>query len=230
VRAPPSAVWSERVDGDREQIVLEHGELWIQIDHAREAGHAAPRRLVVLLPDGELEDTGTTFSVDAEGGRTARVAVIEGQVVLRLRGRAPVVITAGGAWAPDAASPLPAASFIGAAPTVALPIAATPPTASSRAPAPPGSSSGSASPDASGTLFRVSATALARGDACDAAASLGTFLEKYPGDARAEDAAYLRVVALQRCGDADAMKEAARAYLRRYPEGFRRAEIDALSR
>ena len=72
-------------------------------------------------------------------------------------------------------------------------------------------------------------SALDGGDNRTAAARFAAFLATHPRDARAEDAAYLRVIALQRAGDAASMKEAAIQYLRRYPNGFRRAEVEALS-
>jgi TolA-binding protein len=72
--------------------------------------------------------------------------------------------------------------------------------------------------------------ALNGGDNVGAAAAFGSFLGKYPREPRAEDAAYLRVIALQRSGDAGDMTQAAQEYLRRYPAGFRRAEIEKLSR
>jgi outer membrane protein assembly factor BamD (BamD/ComL family) len=72
--------------------------------------------------------------------------------------------------------------------------------------------------------------ALNRGDNRDAATRFGSFFAQHPGDARAEDAAYLRVIALQRCGDARATKEAATEYVRRYPAGFRQAEVERISR
>ena len=56
------------------------------------------------------------------------------------------------------------------------------------------------------------------------------FVVKHPHDPRAEDAAYLRVIALQRSGDSGSVRWAAQEYLRRYPEGFRRAEMQALAR
>jgi hypothetical protein len=228
VRAAPSAAWSERTDADAERIVLERGALWIQVDHRRGAG-----RLVVVLPDGELEDMGTTFSVDAENGRTTRVAVLEGQVVLRLRDRPPVTIETGGSWAADAPDASPAA-----VPSVATALPPDPPPAVSpqvptqgRGAPPPGSSSGSpASPDAAAALFRASTAALDTGDACHAGSTFARFLEKYPSDGRAEDAAYLRILAYQRCGETGAMKEAAQDYLRRYAAGFRRTEVEALLR
>jgi TolA-binding protein len=66
--------------------------------------------------------------------------------------------------------------------------------------------------------------------AAGAAAAFASFLAKHPHDPRAEDAAYLRVIALQRSGDSGSVRWAAQEYLRRYPEGFRRAEMEALAR
>src|SRR4051794_25238277 len=100
VHASAAAVWSKQSQGDRETVVLESGELWIQIDHTRRN-----TRLLVALPDGELEDTGTTFTVNAANGRTTRVAVREGSVVLRITGKSPRTIGAGETWARTAESP-----------------------------------------------------------------------------------------------------------------------------
>jgi TolA-binding protein len=72
--------------------------------------------------------------------------------------------------------------------------------------------------------------ALDVGDNHQAAAAFASFLEKHPRDPRAEDAAYLRIIALQRCGDSGSMKGAALEYLRRYPAGFRHADVENLSR
>jgi TolA-binding protein len=72
--------------------------------------------------------------------------------------------------------------------------------------------------------------ALDVGDNAEAAAAFARFLVKHPRDPRAEDAAYLRVIALQRSGDDGSMKQSAREYLRRYPAGFRQAEMETLSR
>jgi TolA-binding protein len=58
---------------------------------------------------------------------------------------------------------------------------------------------------------------------------LAAFLGKYPRDPRSEDAAYLRIIALQRAGDVSGTERAATEYLRRYPSGFRRAEAERLA-
>lgn len=200
-RAPPGAasaeiepsdapVWSRQLDAKRETITLAAGTLAIRVTHAR------PRpRLVVQLPDGELEDIGTTFTVHVEGGRTTRVAVSEGSVVLRLRGQAPRAIDAGDAWESDAA---PSAVASADAPVFAPTLA--PPVASSPRAAPASRSTPREAPD----------------DRSRAA--------------QAEDAAYLHILALQRAGDEQGTKAAARAYLARFPAGFRRVEVEGLSR
>jgi hypothetical protein len=223
VHADSVSVWSERMEGDRENVVLERGALWIHVDHSLGGG-----RLLVVLPDGELEDTGTTFTVSADDGHTTRVAVQEGHVVLRLRGQAAIALGPGDTWIPD---PRPVAS----APASVAPPADPAPTArldrierSASSPRPPASLSPPAS-DPSGD-FRAAMAALHVGDNHQAAAGFANFLDKHPRDARAEDAAYLRVVALQRSGDSAGMKQAALEYLRRYPAGFRQAEVEPLSR
>lgn len=218
VHAEGDAAWSERREGDRETLLLQRGKLWVHVDHTRGDG-----RLVVVLPDGELEDVGTTFTVSAEDGRTKRVTVEEGRVLLRLRDRPSVVVGAGETWVAEApapaacaSAPTPAPAESGEGPTAAAPHL-TAPAASARP------------PDASAE-FRAAMSALDTGDDRDAAARFASFLQKHPGDPRAEDAAYLRVIALQRSGDAQAMRQAATTYLRLYPAGFRRAEIEPLAR
>jgi TolA-binding protein len=239
VQANGTAVWSKRTEANRENVVLERGALWIHVAHG--PGEAP---LLVVLPDGELEDTGTTFTVSAEDGRTTRVAVEEGSVVLRLRGRPPVTLGAGESWqaeARPAASVSPSVSpsaLVGApaseAPSVpsAIPVAtpslsppparSTPPTRSPE----PSASAGAPDPSAD---FRAAMALLNRGDNARAAVAFAELTARHPQDPRAEDAAYLRVIAFQRDGAEAAMKEAAREYLRRYPTGFRRAEVEALA-
>jgi len=224
VHADSTAVWSERSEGDRENVVLERGALWIHVDHSSGEG-----RLVVVLPDGELEDIGTTFMVSAEDGRTTRVAVQEGHVVLRLRRQAPIALGPGDTWTPD---PRPVASAWASV----VPSADPAPTTridrgERRTPSPRSSTSLAASPASDPSVdFRAAMAALDVGDNHQAATAFADFLEKHPRDPRSEDAAYLRVVALQRSGDSAGMKHAALEYLRRYPAGFRQAEVEPLSR
>jgi len=200
-------------------VVLESGALSIRVDHS-----ASPRRLLVLLPDGELEDIGTTFSVSVADGHTTRVTVQDGSVVLRLRGKPPLALGAGDAW-----SPAPREVALPAVSSTSKPPAVRAKAAPSAAPAVSSSASTSADTGASAE-FRVAMSAFNGGEHPRAAALFSRFLAQHPGDLRAEDAAYLRILALQRTGDAPATKEAARDYLSRYPHGFRQAEAAALAR
>lgn len=220
IRADSSAKWSRRSEPRHDTIVLESGALSIRVDHTA----ASPRRLLVVLPDGELEDIGTTFSVSADEGHTTRVTVQEGSVVLRLHGRAPIALGAGDAWSPPPTS----------APPVVAPAVTSPPRAprpkAGAAPEPPSSSAPSIPRSDAAGDFRAAMSAFNGGDQARAAALFTAFVGEHPGDSRAEDAAYLRVLAHQRAGSASATSLAARDYLTRYPRGFRRAEVEALAR
>jgi hypothetical protein len=219
VHADGATAWSERVEGNREIVILERGTLSIRVHHS-----LSGPRLLVALPDGELEDIGTTFAVSAQDDHTTRVTVQEGRVVLRLRDRPPRIIGSGETWVPEVQA------------LVASAAAATEPVPSTQIPllgpsprSPPSAASVASALAPSSAEFRSAMDALDRGDNHEAATHFTSFLAKHPRDPRAEDAAYLRVIALQRCGDARGMKEAAQEYLRRYPAGFRYAEVERLS-
>jgi hypothetical protein len=236
IHADRTAAWSERIEGDREVVFLERGVLWIHIDHA-----GGSRRLVVVLPDGELEDTGTTFTVSALASHTTRVAVREGSVVLRLRGQSPVALGPGEAWTPASQSVALIASSPSSEPALQAPSPPAPapaPSSSNEFAPPPLSVRGPRSRAASvaeapasdpSIEFRQAVSALQRGDDRGAAAGFAEFLANHPHDPHAEDAAYLRIIALQRHGDRDGMRAAASSYLRLYPTGFRHAEVESLS-
>jgi hypothetical protein len=216
IRADGSARWSRQVDGQLDRIVLESGVLSIRVDHV-----ASPRRLLVILPDGELDDIGTTFSVGADAGHTTYVAVQEGSVVLRLHGTPPLALGAGDSWRPP---PTPAATLLESTPAPAAARRVVKPRPAAT-PAP----RSTAAPDPSAD-FRTAMSAFNSGDNSLAATRFAAFLRQHPRDRRAEDAAYLRILALQRTGDSAATQQAARDYLSRYPRGFRHAEVEALSR
>ncbi|MES1186210.1 MAG: FecR domain-containing protein [Myxococcales bacterium] len=219
VRADSSARWSRRSEAGIERVVLDSGALSIRVDHA-----TSQRRLLVVLPDGELEDIGTTFSVSAAAGHTTRVTVQDGSVVLRLRGTPPIALGAGDAWSPP---PLPA---------VAASAVATPSPAASSAtlmmPAAPSAKHAvAAATDSDPSAdFRAAMASLDSGDNATAASRFAAFLARHPQNARAEDAAYLRILAFERAGNSAATQRAARDYLARYPHGFRHAEAEALAR
>jgi hypothetical protein len=216
VQASPASQWSRQTESHRETITLTAGTLSVAIDHA-----LSPRRLRVVLPDGELEDLGTTFTVTATSTATTHVSVQDGTVILRLRERAPVVLNANDSWSPSTPAPLPAPTA--AASPVRIPALPREPAA-----APPASSP--VAPDESAAEFRAALSAFNGGSHALAAELFSAFLARHPSAASAEDAAYLRVLALQRTGNDFAMRAAARDYLARYPRAFRRAEVEPLAR
>jgi TolA-binding protein len=228
VHANVTAKWSRQTDNQLETVTLESGTLSIHVDHALSA-----RRLLVILPDGELEDIGTTFSVTAAGAQTTQVTVQEGRVILRLRGKPPLALAAGDSWTP-APQPLATASASAAAHSATPRNARSTASASpSLAPSAPASTTPASTTPAStaepATEFHDAMLALNGGQNARAASLFGTFLTRHPHDAHAEDAAYLRVLALQRAGDASAMQQAATEYLTHYPNGFRHADVEPLS-
>jgi hypothetical protein len=220
VRAGNGTTWSRRIVGQQEIVSLGGGTLSIRVDHA-----AGARRLLVQLPDGELEDIGTVFTVSVVGAHTTGVAVEEGSVVLRLRGRPPVTIVARETWhadeppvsAAELAPPAPIPPPSSPRPVLRHPVRTQPATSTTTEPDP-------------SQEFRVAVSALHGGDACAAGEALARFVDQHPEDARVEDAAYLEVIARQRCGDDSQLKRAVDQYLRRYPQGFRHAEVERLSR
>lgn len=218
VHAEGSAAWSRRWQGDREEIVLERGALSIKVDHSSGKGP-----VLVRLPDGELEDIGTTFSVTVEDNRTTCVAVDEGTVALRLRGQPSVVLDRGAVWMPDGMLGSP----VSARPTAAAAVSVTP-LSSALPPRPRYGVKPRATAEQAFSEFRDAMAALNRGDNRGAERAFVQFIARHPRDARSEDAAYLRVIALQRCADDAMMKQAAREYLRRYPSGLRRSEVERL--
>ncbi|HEY1555952.1 MAG TPA: outer membrane protein assembly factor BamD [Kofleriaceae bacterium] len=197
---------------------LDDGDARIHVDH-----RGVWRRLVVLVPDGELDDVGTTFLVRVRDGHTFEVAVEDGRVTF-LRGHdAPLLLTAGERWVvhePVAAvAPVPSAA---PAPPRA------PSTPSIRVHAAAGATGAARAPI--GDELRDAISDLDAGDPTTASRKLREIVERYPSDPRAEDAAYLLAIALQRASDTIGARAAARDYLQRFPNGFRRAAIEPLAR
>ena len=56
------------------------------------------RRVLVSLPDGELEDLGTIFAVTVHAGKTERIHVSQGRVLVRLVDQAEFSLPAGALW------------------------------------------------------------------------------------------------------------------------------------
>lgn len=131
---------------------------------------------------------------------------------------------------PRAATPIAPEPVAEAAPQIPPPVKraspAVPPLAR-RAPAPRDAASLKGAKDDGDLAGGVGS--LAQGNYGDAVERLRTFEQTHPGDARAEDAAFLAVVALERAGKHEAAAAAARAYLARYPQGYRREDAEAIA-
>lgn len=80
-----------------------------------------------------------------------------------------------------------------------------------------------------GSDFAAAMSAFSAGDYGRAERLFLEFQQTHPGDARVEDAMFLRAVARSRRGDASGARSIAREYLRRFPEGLRKVEAERLT-
>ncbi len=92
------------------------------------------------------------------------------------------------------------------------------------------SGAGNAGDEGAAKGFVEGMALVARGDYAAGAEKLEQYRAAHGDDARAEDAAYMAVLALQRAGRRDDAAVAARRYLAAYPNGRRRAEMQAIAR
>jgi TolA-binding protein len=206
------------------RIDARYGRFELEVDRLKQG-----QRFLLSLPDGELEVQGTRFMVDVDRARTRSVRVTEGGVALRLRNRAPLVLSAGDRWPPvtartPLAQPPPRA---GVEPSAAGPASAPKPTAV-RAPPSASSGPGAAPTPTAGSDFATAMAAFSAGDFARAETLFTTFEARHPRDARVEDSMFLRSVARSRRGDTSGAQALARDYLRRYPKGLRRLEAERL--
>lgn len=188
------ARWSKRTEGETERVDLSDGTLRLRVRKAPNG-----RKVVVRVPDGEIEDLGTIFHVVVRDGVTQRVAVEEGRVTIRLRNTAPITIASGQTW--ERAEPSTSVA-------TALPVVV-----------PPSTSPASSVPSTPAAHQRPTAAAN------EASSALAV-----PAHGDEEDAAYLRAVRLVREGRKSEARDAARDYLRRFPDGFRREEMGRIAK
>ena len=201
VRAKAGARWVLRNSAALEEVELSEGEASFDV-HPH-----ADRRVLIRLPDGELEDLGTTFEVAVHDQHTSHIAVTEGRVAVRLSNRPEFALSAGEHWE-------------------RAPVVSAPPPPPADAPRPSESATiarPSEAPRASTGAHRapVKAQFAAPGSATVAARSASAEVDS----TRAEDSAYLAVVSLLRKGRNSEARAQAKAYLLRFPSGFRRVEM-----
>ena len=83
---------------------------------------------------------------------------------------------------------------------------------------------------AAGDAFHAAMAAFAMGSYAEADERFAEFVGHFPADSRCEDAAFLRTVIALRRGDPAGAVARARTYLRRFPDGFRRDEVEKMIR
>lgn len=190
------------------------------------------KRFVVRTEDAEVEVRGTVFRVaygePACEGTATRVTVTEGVVVVRRAGQE-VEVPAGKSWPtgcgapavdPPAVALVPTAvSAVSTAPAIVHP--APKPTATSSAPLVKTPSSDLAEQN---DVFAEATLKKRNGDRAGAVAAYGRLLTRWPGSALAETAAIERMRLLEGAG----RRDAAKAYLARWPLGSARSEAEAV--
>jgi hypothetical protein len=208
--AAPVRRWSER---DREIVVLGDGVYELSVRRGM-----FDRQVVVRVPEGEIQDVGTVFGVSVQQGKTARVAVSHGAVVLHLRGVPEMRLNAGSAWEPPARLEVETVEVevVGEATPVVQ------------------DSAPSVSPPQK-AKHRPEHSAKARPLDQDHDHDHDQHVRQHVSDASTvdlagEDATYLRVLDLLRQQRAADARRLAELYLERFPRGFRRPEIERIAR
>jgi ferric-dicitrate binding protein FerR (iron transport regulator) len=226
----------EELSGTTSKVHLSSGTASFHVEHLH-----SDARFLVALPDGEVEVRGTRFVIDVEGGKTRSVVVTEGFVEVRLEGFRGL-LHAGERWPSASAALEPAASATAAlepaAPSSSSAVAQAPiaaPVGTNKVevapgarPAPSANASGAGPSGGAGPRFVSAMKTYEAGDYGRADVLFESFAREFPNDSRAEDALFLRADARARRGDREGASRAAADYLKRYPNGFRRAEAQRL--
>jgi len=244
VQSDAGAAWTQVRHGGVERVVLSDGDIVLRVRKQED-----DERFLVIVPDGEVEVRGTTFEVAVHDGRTTRVHVDEGVVIVRVHGSTTLV--AGDGWpnaevrsdAPSVAAappPTPAilstpASVLAAASAnadepapaaVSLGRAARP----SVPPAPTAASSvSSRRDDAEGLHDYERSIEAYRGAHFEEAAELfRAFAVTHPSSSLLDDASFLEASSLASAGRNDAAALLAERHLARFPSSFHRKEAAIL--
>jgi hypothetical protein len=105
------ARWTRSRTADVETVQLGEGVFSVLVRRA-----PGDPRVEVYVPEGHIEDLGTTFEVSVHGGRTTQITVSEGSVMFHRRGQEPLRLGAGTTWRPEPVEPGPRALPPSAAP------------------------------------------------------------------------------------------------------------------
>lgn len=197
VTADGAARWQRTLAAQTERIALDEGTLRFRVTHQQ-----GGRRLIVSVPEGEIEDVGTTFEVSVAAGRTVSIVVSDGRVVFHRAGLPDLQLIAGSDWSPPREH-------------VATPRLADAGPLATVSDASVAEAADSMSRDGEPSGLQVSPRRRAHPQAVRSSG---------------EDAAYLRVINLLRGGRQSEARAAAELYLQHFPAGFRRPELERLVR
>lgn len=209
VVASDGARWSDHRKDNEDRVVLHDGHFQLTISRPSRSSHVA-----IQLPDGLIEDLGTVLEIWIAEGHTDYVSVQRGEVSLLVRGRASLRLRAGQHW-----SRLPEV-----AQSAAVEPSLAPPDTGSQAPV-----SGSATQRGLAVPQHPPQRKTAHAAQVPLVRSASSASDvQGSGGVIAEDAQYNQIVSFLRQDDQRRALDSARAYLRRYPDGFRRAEVTQL--
>lgn len=194
------AHWTRAQSDGRESVHLGEGVFRVVVQRAED-----DPRVVVHVPEGRIEDIGTVFEVSVHGGRTTQIRVESGAVLFHRDGLPTLRLSAGTVWR---AEPAPAARALAPAAPASPPPAADVPDSAA---APPANRTAAAPRKHPNEHARPLATQPAE--------------QSMPE----EDRTYLRVLALLRDGRRAEARLLAADYLRQFPNGFRRPEIERIA-
>jgi hypothetical protein len=217
IRPQPGARWSEHIDREMDRVDLLDGTASFVV-HPHQG-----RRVVVRVPDGELEDIGTVFEVRVAGQRTRHISVTAGRVSVRLRAREMFSLGAGEVWEPE--SDPHGASAESRPPGLGAPVTFT---------GEGGCAGVTVSAVPAGKSIALAPRKLALRSAEPAVVVSQAAFERAPEalhppvaaeSVEAEDAYYLRIIELLKRGEYAEARRDAKTYLLVFPNGFRRLEV-----
>jgi len=197
IQASSGARFSDRVEPRLERVEFDDGSAALTVHP-----HTG-RRVLIELPDGEIEDLGTIFQLRVEDGRTQQISVTDGRIAVRLREQPPFSLGAGETWQREA-------------PRLPAVVATSPAITSSATPSRVVQSAHVATHERAHPLSALPSPALpieARHEGPSA------------DNTNAEDDAYLGIIDSLRGGRGAEARARAKDYLLRFPNGFRRVEV-----
>jgi hypothetical protein len=216
------ARWSLQREGPETRVVLADGTVSVHV-----AKLSIGQRFVLALPDGEIEVRGTRFVAHVDRSHTRDVGVSEGSVALRIASSPERILGSGESWTAEPDETMVADPPLDTASTKRAPASAS---IRSVRPSSHPADEEVAHDASAGALFADAMSAFSSGTYRTADALFARFEQKFPNDARSEDAAFLRIVIAKRLGDPASVSRLAGEYLQRHPRGFRRNDVERLSR